>query len=116
MSSEINQDNRTWGMLAHLSALIGYIIPLGNIIAPLVIWQIQKEKLPFAAENAKESLNFNISWTIYCLVAAVLVLVLIGIILLPVLWLAHLILAIIAGVKANNGESYRYPLTLRLVN
>jgi len=70
----------TWAMACHLSALAGFIgIPFGHIIGPIVFWMLKKEQFPVVDENGKEALNFQISVTIYGLVCALLVLVLIGI-------------------------------------
>lgn len=109
-------EERNWGMFAHLSALIGFIIPLGSVVAPLVIWQIKKDTLPFAAEQAKESLNFNITVALAAIVSSILMMVLIGFLLLPIVVIAWLVLTVIAGMAASRGENYRYPLTLRLIN
>ena len=102
-------------MLAHLSALSGFVIPFGNIIGPLLIWLVKRDEMSFVADQGKEALNFNISMTIYLLVSGVLIFVLIGIPLIIVLAIAWLVLSILAAVKANEGVVYRYPLTLRLV-
>jgi uncharacterized Tic20 family protein len=104
-------------MLSHILALTGYIgVPLGNIIAPLIVYLMKKDESPFVAEQARESLNFQISMSIYGLISGVLVVVLIGFLLLAVVWVAGVILTIIAAVKAANGEAYRYPLTIRLIS
>ena len=103
-------------MLAHISALSGFIIPFGSILGPLIIWLIKRDEMSFVNDQAKEALNFNISMTIYAIVAGVLIFVAIGIVLLPVVLIAWLVLTIMAAVKANEGVAYRYPLTLRLVN
>jgi uncharacterized Tic20 family protein len=104
-------------MLSHLLALVGYFaIPFGNIIAPLIIYLAKKDESRFVADQARESLNFQISVLIYGVVSGVLMLVLIGLLLLPIVMLMGIVLTIIAAVKAANGESYRYPLTIRLVN
>lgn len=111
-----DKDSRMWGMLCHLAALVGFIgIPIGNILGPLVVWLIKREGNPFVDANGKESLNFQISMTIYGFVAGILVFVLIGIPLLILLVLADLILLIVAAMKANGGESYRYPATIRFI-
>lgn len=106
---------RTWGMICHLSALAGFIIPFGNIIGPLIVWLIKKDESPFVDDQGKESLNFQISITIYCIIAAILILIIIGIFLLIGLGILALVLIIIAAVKANSGEKFRYPLTIRLI-
>ena len=108
-------DDRQWGLFAHLSALTGVIIPFGNIIGPLVVWQVKKDTSAFAADQGKEALNFNITLLLAAIVCFALMLVLIGFVLLPILGVVWLILTIIAAIKANNGEAYRYPFTLRLV-
>lgn len=102
-------------MFAHLSALSGAIIPFGNIIGPLVVWQIKKDTLPFAADQGKEALNFNITVLIAVAIAFVLTFVLIGLLLLPLIGIAWLVLTILAGIKANEGVAYRYPFALRLI-
>jgi uncharacterized protein len=112
---EMNKDARLWGMLAHLSALAGLIIPFGHIIGPLVIWLIKKNEIPFADEQGKESLNFQITVSIAMLICFALMFVAIGIVLLPAVAIGSLIFVIIATIKANNGEHYRYPMTLRLI-
>lgn len=106
---------RSWAMGAHLAALAGFIIPFGNIIGPLIIWLIKKDESPFVDDQGKESLNFQISITIYCIIAALLILIVIGIFLLIGLAILDIVLIIIATVKANSGEKFRYPLTIRLV-
>ena len=109
------KDQNMWAMFCHLSALVGFIIPFGNIIGPLVIWMMKKDTYPLVDDQGKESLNFQISMTIYYIVAAILIIVLIGIVLLIGLGLFSLIMIIVAMVKANSGEKYRYPMTIRFV-
>ncbi len=112
---EMDPDARLWGMLAHLSGLIGFIIPFGNLIGPLIVWQVKKDQIPFVDDQGKESLNFQITVSLAALLCMVLMLVLIGFVLLPLLGLLALVLMVIAGIKANGGERYRYPFVLRLV-
>ena len=102
MVHEENKKANMWAMFCHLSALSIYIgIPLGNIIAPLVIWLIRRDEFPFVDEQGKEAVNFQIS--------------MIGFVLLPALLVANIILIIIATVKTNKGEGYRYPWTIRFI-
>ena len=109
--------NRNWDVLCHLAALAGFIgIPLGNVIGPLVVWLIKKDEIPSVNQHGRESLNFQISMTIYTIIAAFSFFIAIGIILLPAILLTNLILLIIAAVKANKGEFYRYPLTIRFIS
>jgi len=105
-----------WGMLCHLTALSAFIgVPFGNIIGPLIIWLIKKDEYEFVDEQGKESLNFQISMSIYGIVSAILCFVFIGFILIGAIMVAVLVLVIIASVKANKGEPYKYPLTIRLI-
>jgi hypothetical protein len=106
---------RTWDMLCHLSALAGYVIPFGNVIGPVIIWQIKKTEFPSVDEHGKEAVNFQISVLIYTFVSILLTFVLIGIPLLVATVIGNLVLIVIATIKANNGEAYRYPLTIRFI-
>jgi hypothetical protein len=110
-----NPESRMWAMIAHLSALSGFVIPFGNILGPLIVWLVKKEEMSFVDDQGKEALNFNISITIYGIISAILTVVLIGFVMLLILAVVWLVLAIMAGIKANEGTAYRYPLTLRLV-
>lgn len=111
-----DKDARMWGMFCHLTALSAFIgVPFGNIIGPLIIWLIKREEFSQVEDQGKESLNFQISMTIYTLVSFFLCFVIIGFLLLPAVLLVDLILVIIASVKANKGELYRYPFTIRFI-
>ena len=122
-----SSDERQWAMLAHLSALLGALVTgvlgggWGCFIGPLVIWLIKRDALPFVNEQGKEALNFNITVAIAVAALWALSLLTLGIgliVALPawiVIGVAWLVLTIIAAVKANAGEHYRYPLCLRLI-
>lgn len=111
----ITKDDRTWALICHLSALAGYVIPLGNIFGPLIIWLVKRDQSWFVDDQGKEALNFQISLTIYLVISIVAILVLVGIALIPILAVAGLILIIVAAVKANEGIAYRYPMTIRFI-
>jgi len=102
--------DKIWGMLSHLSALLGV-----GFLLPLVIYLAMRKESEYVATNAREALNFHISVLIYTICCIPLVFILIGIPLLIVLGLGSFVLAIIATIKAADGLCYRYPLTLRLV-
>ena len=110
-----SKDERTWAMLSHFSALCMFIFPFGNILAPLIIWLIKKEEMSFVEDQAKEVLNFQISMTIYLLISGILCFILIGIPFVIGLGIFNVIITIIAGIKANDWKSYRYPINLRLI-
>jgi len=116
MAGAPSAEERQWAMFAHLSALVGVIIPLGSIIGPLVIWLIKKDTMPFVNDQGKEALNFNITVGIAAVVSWILCFILIGFLLLAVLAVGWLVFVIIATIKANEGTTYRYPFTLRLVS
>ena len=114
---------RTWNMLCHLSALAALIVPFGNVLGPLLVWQIKKNEFPSVAEHGKAALNFQLTVLIALVAggaaAVLLSFVCIGFLLIPVvvlIALCGLVFAIIAGIKANNGEAYRYPWSLTLIN
>lgn len=111
----LSKEERTFGMLCHLAALAGYVIPLGTILGPLVVWLLKRESSPFVDDQGKEALNFQISFLIYIIISVILCLLLIGFLLLIALGIVGLILVIMAAIKAYEGESYRYPLTIRFI-
>jgi uncharacterized Tic20 family protein len=111
-----------WNMLCHLGALAGFVFPFGNILGPLLVWQIKKNQIPSVDVHGKASVNFQISVTIAMVVgimAGVLLhFICIGFLFFPlvgVIALAGMIFAVIAGIKANNGEDYKYPWSLELI-
>ena len=112
---EPSSDARNWATLTQLSAFVMFLgIPA--VIGPLVVWLIKRDDDPFIDYSGKEALNFNISFLIYGVVAGLLIILLIGLILLPIVFVVWLVLVIVAAVKTSNGEYYRYPLTIRFVN
>ncbi|SNS60737.1 DUF4870 domain-containing protein [Pseudomonas segetis] len=109
------QEARQWAMFCHFAAFLGFIFPFGNLVGPLVVWQIKKDLDPFVDEQGKEALNFQISITIACMISVLLMLVVIGFVLTTLVTVVAVVLAIIAGIKANEGQSYRYPFCWRIV-
>ena len=106
----------TYAMFCHLSAFAGLFFPFGNVLGPLVVWLVKKDEIPEVDAHGKESINFQLSVTIYTIVSAILVLLLIGIPLLIGLSVFWLVVVILASVRANEGTLYRYPLTIRFLN
>ncbi len=103
-------------MACHLASFSGYLIPFGNIIGPLIVWLVYRERFPFVDDQGKESLNFQITSMIAIFVAGVSFCIGIGVVLLPIVLVAEIILTIIAAVKASQGIAYRYPLTIRFIS
>ena len=111
----VNKDENMWAMFCHLSALVGFVIPFGNIIAPLIIWTLKKDEYPHVNDQGKEAINFQLSITVYILISVVLVFVIIGIPLLIILGIFSLIMTVIAALNANDGNKYRYPFTIKFI-
>jgi uncharacterized Tic20 family protein len=110
-----SNEQKQWAMFTHLSALVGYLIPFGSIIGPLVMWQLKKNEMPFVDDQGKEALNFQITVAIAAIACIVLMFVLIGFLLIWILAIADLVFIVIASIAANNGQAYRYPVNLRLI-
>ncbi|KMN04045.1 DUF4870 domain-containing protein [Pseudomonas sp. FSL R10-1350] len=108
-----SREARQWAMFCHFAAFLGMWFPFGNLIGPLIIWQLKRESDPFIDEQGKESLNFQITVAIASAICYVLMFVLIGFVLLGLLFIGAVVLVVIAGVKANDGVAYRYPFTWR---
>jgi uncharacterized protein len=128
---ETTPEQRTWGMLCHLSALIGmFAIPtVGQIVGPLIVWLVRKDRDPFVDDQGRESLNFQITVSICgamlsvaIFISSIFSVVLIGLPFLVLfgllgvaLWVGDIICTILAAVDAHKGRCYRYPLSLRFL-
>jgi uncharacterized Tic20 family protein len=121
-----SHEERQWALFAHLSALLGCILTghwfgWGCFLGPLIIWLVKKDTMPFVDDQAKEALNFNITFAIVGLALFVLTLITLGLgalVAVPVglvVGIAWLVLTIMAAIRANEGVRYRYPFTLRLI-
>ena len=109
------QDERMWGMLCHLSSLIG-LIGVPGLIGPLVIWLVKREQYGLVNDQGKEALNFQITLLIGGLICFQLCFVCgVGIVLLVLLGIFALVFTIIAAIKANEGVCYRYQMCIRLI-
>jgi uncharacterized Tic20 family protein len=107
---------RTWCILAHATALVGFLVPVaGHIVGPLVIWLAKRQDSPEIDAHGKESMNFQISMLIWNAIALILCLVLIGIPILILLHILNIIFVIVASIQASEGRLYRYPLAIRLI-
>ncbi len=107
----VTSDDNTMAMLVHLSGIIL------SFIVPLIMWLVNKDNpsKKFLTENSKEALNFQITLLIAYFVSGILMVVVIGFFTYLAAWVACIVFSIIAGLAANKGETYRYPLTLRLI-
>jgi uncharacterized Tic20 family protein len=108
-------EERQMGMFMHLSQLANIIVPPVGIIAPIVLWQMNKDKMPALDAHGKMIVNWLISSLIYAVVSGVLVLLIVGIFGLIALGILSVVFPIIGGIKANNGEHWEYPLTIKFL-
>ena len=106
---------KQWALICHLSGLSGYLIPFGNLIVPIIIWSIKKDEFPMVDTHGKEVINFQLSITIWMIISGILIFVIIGIPLLVVLALLQIIFTIIGALKADNGQLYKYPMTIQFI-
>lgn len=124
-SAAPSQSDRQWAAAAHAGALLAalltsWIAGIAGAVAALVVWMLVRDKSTFAAEHAKEAVNFNLSMFIYAAISVVLVIFTLGIGLLVAvpLWLlmalVWIVCTLVAAFKAYDGQTYRYPLTIRL--
>ncbi|MEI6534373.1 MAG: DUF4870 domain-containing protein [Verrucomicrobiaceae bacterium] len=111
----MSKNEQNMGMLCHLLALSGFLVPFGNLIGPLVIWLIKREEMPFVESQGKESLNFQITISIAVIIGIILCFVIIGFLLLPVIAIFALVCVILASIETANGKPYRYPFCIRLI-
>lgn len=114
-TTAVSAESKNWAVFTHLSAFAMFLgIP--SLVGPVVLWAVKKNEDPYVDFHGKEAINFNLSFLIYGVVSALLVLVLVGLLLLPAVFLTWLVLVIVAAVKTNAGEYYRYPLTIRFID
>ncbi len=111
----LEKQTRQWAMFLHLSLLAGFIVPILGLVAPIVIWQLKKTELPGLDVHGKIVMNWLISFILYAVFSALLILLLIGIPLLIALGIVCIIFPIIGGIKANNGEAWHYPLSMEFL-
>ncbi len=115
MSNEIkvmspSNDDKNIATVTHLGGTVFLFIPA------FVVWFLKKDDSAYVADQSKEALNFQITILIALFIAQLLVWLLIGVILLPLVWLINIVFCIIATISTSKGETYRYPFCLRLIN
>ena len=115
MSSLQTTEQRQMGMFLHLSQLAGLLIPGAGIVVPIVIWQTQKDKIPALDAHGKMVANWMITALIIAVISIPLMFVVIGFFTLLAVAVLHIVFPIIGGVKANNGELWEYPLTIKFL-
>lgn len=109
------QEEKQMGLFLHLSRIAdAFVFPIGAILT-IVLWLTQKDKMPALDAHGKMVTNWMISSFIYMFASLLLMFVLIGFFIVPVIWLLMIIFPIIGGIKANNGELWEYPLTIKFL-
>ena len=139
-----NNDNNTNAFLIHISAFAGYLFPFGSIITPLILWQTLKDRDQFLDEHGKEAVNFNLSYGLYLFILSASfipffftnffnafdnldhidfgvdigygIFGFLGVAsAVGIIGLIKIALIVLASLKANKGETYRYPLTIKFI-
>lgn len=108
-------EQRQMGMFLHLSQLANVILFPVGIVIPIVIWQTQKDKIPALDAHGKMVANWMISLTIYVLVSFILMFVIIGIFTMLAVAIIGIVFPIVGAIKANNGELWQYPMTIKFI-
>src|SRR4051794_35575198 len=103
------EDQRLWSTLTHIGGIFFSIFPA------LIAYLVLKDRGAFVAEHTKTALNFQLTMLIAYIVSGILVFVLIGFLLYFAVFVLVIVFSIIAAVKANNGELYKYPLTITFI-
>lgn len=116
LTEEVSSDERTWGILVHAAAFAGLLVPFGNILGPLVLWAIKRDDSEFVDANGKQAVNFQITWTVLVIVAALTVVIGIGVVILPLVAIVWLVLVVLAIVRTSENQVYEYPLTLEVLS
>lgn len=119
--TQVTDEERGWAIAAHLSTMAGTAIPCGNILAPLVIWLIHRDKSSFVSKHAWEAVAFQIGVALAIIVLVLfafvtfgpgIVLALFGIF---ALLIADMVYMILASIRASERKIWEYPLTTRFV-
>ena len=114
--SAIPREARNWAMGCHLMALVGLLgNGLGFLVGPLVVWLVKREDHPYIDAQGKEAVNFQITMLGAAIIATLMIFLLIGIPLLLLICAFDVVVTIVAGVKASNGEPWRYPVSIRFI-
>ncbi|KQP01204.1 DUF4870 domain-containing protein [Leifsonia sp. Leaf264] len=103
-------DEKLWATLIHIGGILFGFLPA------LIGYLVLKDKGPFIREHTATALNFQITLLIVYVVGSILTLVLVGFLILLAAWVLAIVFGIIAAMKANAGQLYTYPLTIKFVN
>ena len=112
VSQERDRETNQWAMFIHFSILAGWIVPIGGLIVPILLWQIKKDELPGIVPHAHIVLNWIVTSLVYAVICFILTFVLIGVLGFIALGIATIIFAIVGGIRANEGKVWEYPGTI----
>jgi len=115
VGSSHDKDINQKAMIIQLSAFAGYIIPLGSIILPVILWQVWKDKGTYVNEMGREAVNFQMSMLLYYIISLILMFLLIGFVLIFAAMIFHLTFIIIGAIQTSRGVDYRYPMIIRFI-
>lgn len=110
------REDRQLLLLTHLSQLLSLFTGFGGIVAPLILWLTQRDKIEYMDEQGKEIMNFQISMFIYAILCIPFIFIIIGVLPLIAIALLTIIFPIINAVKVNNGEQPHYPLSIKFIS
>jgi hypothetical protein len=108
-------EQKQMGLFLHLSQLLNIVIPFAGVVAPVVLWQVKKDEMPQLDVHGKMVANWLISSLIYFVVSLILMIVIVGILGVIAVGIMSVVFPIIGGIKANNGELWEYPLTIKFL-
>ncbi len=110
-----DKETNQWAAILHFSLFSGFVIPLGGLIVPIVIWQLKKADLPGIDPHGKVVVNWIISLFIYLIVSSLLTLVVIGFLLIPIFGIMAIVFPIVGGIQASSGRLWKYPLSIEFI-
>lgn len=110
---DMTRDSQNWAVGAHLSAFV-MVFGIPSLVGPLFVWLLKRDD-PYVESQAKDALNFNISFLLYGIVAALAVVLIVGVVALPIVAVTWFVLVIVAAMAASRGEDYRYPFTIEFI-
>lgn len=108
--TDVTSNDKNIAVLTHLGGIFFGFIPA------LIVWLLKKEDSPYIGGQAREALNFQITVLIGYMAAWLLAFLLVGFLLLPAIYVANLVLCVVAAVKSSKAEDYQYPINLRLIS
>jgi hypothetical protein len=110
-----SEGERKWATALHDAALIGFVVPLGNVLAPLILWQLGRRRSLFVDVQGREAVNFHLSLLLYAVIGLVLILLPVGIVILLTVGAMLLVLPIVAAVQGGLGREFHYPAAIRFL-